>query len=62
MPLKHLADELSVSVSTVSQWENGRRFPSLERLEAVARAMGQRVCCLLYPDEGECPHSQRIER
>jgi DNA-binding transcriptional regulator YiaG len=59
-PLKYLADELKVSVSTVSQWENGRRFPSLQRLERLAALMQMRVCCMLYDGPGPCPHGARL--
>jgi transcriptional regulator with XRE-family HTH domain len=37
---KALADKLSVTVSTISNWETGRRMPSIEDLNAVAQVFG----------------------
>jgi len=39
-PLKAVAQELGVGVTTVSQWELGRRFPTAENLEAIAQHTG----------------------
>lgn len=33
---QQVADALGVQKSTVSMWENGKRFPDFERLEALA--------------------------
>jgi len=57
LPLKHVARDLGVSVSIVSEWEHGNRFPSVTNLEAVSRYMGLPVCCLLYHGKGRCPHA-----
>lgn len=59
LPLKHLAIDLGVSVSTVSQWENTRRFPSVSNLVRIASYMGTCVCCLLHEGTGDCPHPPR---
>lgn len=56
-PLKHVSSELGVSVSTLSQWENARRFPTVPNLERLADYMGLHVCCLLYDGNGECHHA-----
>ena len=38
-PLKHVAQDLGVSVSVVSQWERGLRFPSARNLDRLADYM-----------------------
>lgn len=60
LPLKHIARELGVSISIVSEWEHGHRFPSAANLEALAAFTGMSVCCLLYYGSGNCPHSQAV--
>lgn len=57
LPLKHVARDLGVSVSIISEWEHGNRFPSVTNLEAVSRYIGLPVCCLLYHGKGRCPHA-----
>ncbi len=42
-PLKHIAQDLGVSVSVVSQWERGLRFPSARNLDRLADYMGMSV-------------------
>ena len=56
LPLKHVARDLGVSLSIVSEWENGNRFPSVVNLDALSRYIGVPVCCLLYFGAGHCPH------
>lgn len=58
LPLKYVARELGVSISIVSEWEHGHRFPSVSNLEALARLLGIPVCCLLYHGHGHCPHKK----
>ncbi len=55
-PLKRVAKDLGVSISIVSEWEHGHRFPSVSNLEAVSRYVGLPVCCLLFHGRGHCPH------
>ena len=56
-PLKVVAGQLGVAVSTVSQWAHGRRFPRPEELDRLALQFGVSPGCLL------CPHlPQRIVR
>jgi transcriptional regulator with XRE-family HTH domain len=57
LPLKHVARDLGVSISIISEWEHGHRFPSVRHLEAVARYLKMPVCCLLYPGQGTCPRA-----
>lgn len=59
LPLKRVAVELDVSVSVVSQWERGLRFPSVKNLDRIAQYMNLPVCSLLYEGKGECPHRTR---
>jgi len=56
LPLKHMATDLGVSMATLSQWENGHRFPTMSNLETIARYMDTHVCCLLYDGDGSCHH------
>lgn len=49
-PLKRIAFELEIPLSTLSAWENGTRFPSAESLERIAKWHGIRPCQLLNPD------------
>jgi len=55
-PLKRVAHDLDVSVSVVSQWERGLRFPSVKNLDRIANYMGVPVCSLLYGGKSGCPH------
>ena len=55
-PLKHVAYELQVSLPTVSDWEQGRRFPSGEHLLNLAQLYETRVCQLFYAGRTACPH------
>ena len=54
--LKKVAGDLGVSVSVLSQWENGHRYPTLRNLQRLSQLIGLPVCCLLYEGKGECPH------
>ena len=55
LPLKHIAQAVGLSVSIISEWEHGNRFPSVINLDALARCMGVPVCSLLYHKHGDCP-------
>lgn len=59
LPLKRVAHELGVSVSVVSQWERGLRFPSVRNLDQIAQYMDIPVCSLLYEGKSDCPHKKR---
>lgn len=58
-PLKRVAKDLGVSISIVSEWEHGHRFPSASNLEAISRYLGIPVCCLLFQGPGLCPHMKK---
>lgn len=53
--LKQLAPELGVSITTLHDWENGKRFPTAEHLDAISRHTGMPVCRLFCADPEECP-------
>ena len=55
LTLKEVAGALGVSISIVSEWERGHRFPSVDHLYAVSRYTDTPACCYLYYDNGECP-------
>ncbi len=59
LPLKRVAHDLDVSVSVVSQWERGLRFPSVLNLDRIAQYMKIPVCSLLYDGAHECPNKNR---
>ena len=48
-PLKHVARELGIAVSTWSQWESGKRFPPDHLLDMLAKYLGIPVCKLFCP-------------
>jgi transcriptional regulator with XRE-family HTH domain len=59
LPLKRVSHDLDVSVSVVSQWERGLRFPSVKNLDRIAQYMDLPVCSLLYEGKGNCPNRNR---
>jgi transcriptional regulator with XRE-family HTH domain len=54
LSLKKMALDLGVSESTVSLWEHGRRFPSSENLDCLARYMDKSVCHLVRQRTAPC--------
>jgi transcriptional regulator with XRE-family HTH domain len=56
IPLKRMAADLGVSLSVISSWEHGTRFPSLKHLEAVSKYTGIPACQFLYRHITDCPH------
>ena len=48
--LKQVAPDLGVSITTLHDWETGRRFPTGEHLDAISRYTGVAVCRLFCPD------------
>ena len=51
-----MACDLGVSVSVVSAWENGVRFPSISHLLRLSAYTGVPVCQFLYPHPWDCPN------
>lgn len=49
-PLKDVASSVGGSISIVSEWEHGARFPSAKNLQAVAEMMGMPVWKVLKSD------------
>jgi transcriptional regulator with XRE-family HTH domain len=58
-PLKRVAHDLDVSVSVISQWERGLRFPSVRNLDRIATYMELPVCNLLYNGTSDCPRDKK---
>lgn len=54
-PLKRVAVDLDVSLSSLSAWEKGTRFPSPENLDLLASYYGCLPCQLLAAPALECP-------
>jgi len=48
-PLKRVASDLGIAISTLSQWETGDRFPPDHSLDALAAYMQIAVCQLFSP-------------
>jgi transcriptional regulator with XRE-family HTH domain len=48
--LQKVADKLDVSVSVISQWERGLRFPSLKNIDKLAEYMDLKVWQLFKPE------------
>ena len=55
---RQLALITGVSMSTLSNWENGRKLPSMEHVILLAQAMGIDPCQLVptLKDIGLAPH------
>lgn len=54
LPLKQVADDLGVSINTVSMWELGKSFPSKRHFEMVADYTGQPPCKLFCIMADKC--------
>ncbi len=59
IPLKTMAAELGVSISVISAWENGSRFPTLAHLESLSQLTGMPVSKLLQLEEGDFSDSPK---
>ncbi len=54
IPMKQIAFDLKVSVSTVSAWENGTRFPSMEHLRRIAKICQVPLCAFFHVCDKKC--------
>ncbi len=54
IPLKQIASELGISISTVSSWELGERFPGGFNLEMLVEYTGLPPCKLFCVMAGKC--------
>ena len=54
IPLKLIAADLGLSVSVVSAWELGERFPCGENFERLVEYTGQPPCHLLCTSAAQC--------
>ncbi|MBI2440741.1 MAG: helix-turn-helix transcriptional regulator [Lentisphaerae bacterium] len=59
-PLKTVAQELGVGITTVNEWELGQRFPTAENLEAIAQYTGIPPCRFFCPSQEACARIARI--
>jgi len=51
--LKEVAAELGLSISIICEWEHGRRFPSVDHLQALAQYTGIPAWCFLRESKGK---------
>jgi transcriptional regulator with XRE-family HTH domain len=51
---RQAADKLGVAKSTWSQWESGKRTPSILYLPRLGKVLKVPYCALLSPDPDEC--------
>ena len=56
------AARFEVTTATVSLWEHGRRFPSAEHLDRIAKETGIPACCLVHGPKGHCPVARQATR
>jgi len=54
IPLKKIADDLGVRLSTVQAWEAGKSFPGSDNLEALAQYTGLPRCVFVCDRAGQC--------
>jgi len=59
MPMKEVAMDIGISVATVSEWEHGNRFPSVEHLLAISRLARMPAPCLICGTNSHCPRGRR---
>jgi len=57
-PLKAVAQEIGVSVSTVSGWETGDYFPTAANLDAISQYSSIPSCFFFRADKTACPLSK----
>lgn len=49
---QQIADEIGVTLDTISKYENGRNLPGADKLPALARALGCTIDALFRDDTG----------
>jgi len=55
LPLKHVAQDLGVSISVISQWERGHRYPSIHNLQRIADYLGIPLS-MVFCRRKDCPY------
>ena len=58
VPLKRVALDLNVGVSTVNAWELGERFPTGEHLQALVNYTGVPSCRFVCERADQCLRTQ----
>lgn len=54
IPLKNIAEDLGLALSTVNAWELGQRFPSGHNLEKLVNYTGVPPCRLFCINADQC--------
>lgn len=54
LPLKQIARDLGISLSTVSSWERGQRFPSARHFEMLVEYTNLTPCRLICVMASQC--------
>ncbi|MBV7275441.1 helix-turn-helix transcriptional regulator [Clostridiaceae bacterium UIB06] len=62
LTLKDLSEKANISVSFLSDIENGRSHPSLERLDSIAKALNTSTSYLLDESKNEATLSRKDEK
>ena len=57
VPVKSVALQIGVAESTISQWRNGKRCPTIQNIERLAVCYGIKPCRLLCSDADSCPEA-----
>jgi len=57
LPLKHVANDLGVSVQVFSDWERGVRFPCARNLDQIEGYTGLPLCTFFRGRFRPCPHA-----
>jgi transcriptional regulator with XRE-family HTH domain len=61
VPLKQVAVDLGVSISTVNTWESGKRFPSGRHFEMLVGYLGLPPCQLFCVVKDKCVPAQCLQ-
>jgi len=62
--LRAVAEELGVSVQVLSDWERGKRFPTVQHLQTLAKVLDTPLCVLFRDGEvasKSCPFMKKLE-
>ncbi|TFG47163.1 MAG: XRE family transcriptional regulator [Candidatus Brocadiia bacterium] len=60
LPLKHVAQDLGVSLSIISGWEKGKRFPSQANFKRISSYTEIPCSCLFCKNCTACRHQGRL--
>lgn len=57
-PTKVIASTCGVSESTLSQWRNGKRTPTIKNIERLSECLGISPCRFFRLDMDTCPNGE----